>query len=125
MEAISLIKGSPSQADFSEQSPLRVESPQRPSDASQAPDTAGKKSVTQQIQAGEETVRRIAEAMDSYVRSIQNDLEIRIHEDTGTVMVKVISHETGEVIREIPPEELIDLAAKMEEMMGVLFQKRV
>jgi len=77
------------------------------------------------IQADEETVKRIAEAMDNYVRSIQSDLEIKIHQETGTVLVKVVSHETGEVIREIPPEALIELAEKMEEMTGVLFQKKV
>ena len=83
------------------------------------------KSSDTKVQASEETIKKIAEAMDKYIRSMENDLEIKIHEETGTILVKVISHETGEVIREIPPEELIELAAKMEEMTGVLLQKMV
>lgn len=68
-------------------------------------------------------IERIAEAMDNYVKSIQRDLDIRIDRETGTVMVKVLNRETGEVIREIPPEELLNLASKMEEVAGVLLNK--
>ncbi len=72
-----------------------------------------------------EKMERIAEALDNYVKSIQHDLDIKVDEETGRFLVKVISHESGEVIREIPPEELLKLAAKMEEMAGVLFNKSV
>jgi len=73
----------------------------------------------------QEMMKRVAEAMDKYMRSTQNNLEIKIHEGTGRILIKVVSRETGEVIREIPPEEMLDLAVKMEEMAGVLFHKSV
>ena len=72
-----------------------------------------------------ERINRIAEAMDSYVRSIQSDLKIRVNEKTGDIIVKVISRNTGKVIREIPPEELLDLAAHMEELAGTFFDKKI
>ena len=72
-----------------------------------------------------EKVSRIAETMDSYVQSIQRDLKIQVHEKTGNIMVKVTSQETGKVIREIPPKELLDLAARIEEITGVLFDEKV
>ena len=68
-------------------------------------------------------IARIAEAMDKYVNSVQKDLHITFHSSTGKVMVKVISEEDGKVIREIPAEELLDLAAKLEEMTGALFNE--
>ena len=68
-------------------------------------------------------IERIAEAMDSYVRSIKRDLKIQVHNPTGKIIVKVISSEDGKVIREIPPRELLDLAAKMERMTGILFNE--
>ena len=76
-------------------------------------------------EASNEKINRIAEAMDSYVQSIQRDLKIQVHEKTGKIMIQVTSKETGEVIREIPPKELLDLAAKMEEMAGTLFDEKV
>jgi flagellar protein FlaG len=79
----------------------------------------------QSPQVEESKIEKIADAMDNYVKSIQRDLDIEVHKDTGDLIVKVISRESGEVIREIPPEELLKLAAKMEEMAGVLFSKSV
>ena len=40
-------------------------------------------------------------------------------------MVKVINSETNEVIREIPPEKILDLVAKMWELAGILVDERV
>lgn len=73
----------------------------------------------------QEKIRRIAQAMDEYVRSSQTSLRIQVHPGTGDFMVKVISEEDGRTIREIPPEEILNLAARMEEMMGLLYDEKV
>jgi flagellar protein FlaG len=70
-----------------------------------------------------EKIDQIALALANYVRSVQRDLRIEVHRGTGKIMVKVISKSDGKVIREIPPEELLDLAAKMEEVVGAIFNK--
>jgi flagellar protein FlaG len=70
-----------------------------------------------------EKIDHIARALLNYVRSVQTDLSIEVHRGTGKIMVQVISKTDGKVIREIPPEELLDLAAKMEEVVGVIFNK--
>ncbi len=74
--------------------------------------------------ASQEKIEKIAQAMEDYVNSIQRDLKIQVDKDTGNVMVKIISAEDGKTIREIPPEELLDLAAKMDEMLGALFSSK-
>lgn len=75
--------------------------------------------------ATDEKIARITELMDSYVRSIQKDIKIKVNSDTGDISVKVISEETGKVIREIPSQEMLALAARMEEISGVLFDQKV
>lgn len=88
-----------------------------------------KKKESQNIQQFKDSLNdkigRIAETMDSYVQSMQRDLKIQVDEKTGKIFVKVTSQETGKVIREIPPEELLDLAARIEEMTGILFDEKV
>lgn len=79
----------------------------------------------QKNDATNEKINRIAEAMDSYVQSIQRDLKIQIHDETGHIMVRVTSQDGSKVIREIPPKELLDLAARMEELAGTLFDEKV
>ena len=53
------------------------------------------------------------------------DLEFSIHEATGRTLVRVIKGGTGEIIREIPPEQILNLAAKIDEMMGILYDQKV
>ena len=74
-------------------------------------------------QGNEAKIERVAQAMENYVKSTQRNLRIQDHNGTGDIMVKVISKENGQVIREIPPEELLNLAAKMEAMTGALFNE--
>lgn len=47
------------------------------------------------------------------------------HEDTGRTMVKVMNRDTDELIREIPAEKVLDMVAKMDEMIGMLFDAKV
>lgn len=51
-------------------------------------------------------------------------LQFRIHDKTNEVMVKIIDDETGEVLREIPPEKMLDLVAKIWEIAGILVDEK-
>ena len=56
---------------------------------------------------------------------VQNiGLKFAVHEQTGRVKVTVLDSETGEMIREVPPQQVLDLMAKIDEMMGILFSYR-
>jgi flagellar protein FlaG len=52
------------------------------------------------------------------------DLQFSVHKASGQVMVVVREESTGKVIREIPSREVLDLAAKIDEMVGMLLDKR-
>lgn len=52
------------------------------------------------------------------------DLQFTVHEASGEIMVTVLEESTGEVIREIPPSEMLDLAARLGEMVGLLFDQK-
>ena len=51
-------------------------------------------------------------------------LQFSLHQETNRTIVRVINEETQELIREIPSEEMLNIMAKMDEMMGVLFDKK-
>jgi flagellar protein FlaG len=57
-------------------------------------------------------VRRANRALEA----VDIQAKFSIHEGTGEIIVKLEDINTGEVIREIPPEKLLDLVAKMREM---------
>lgn len=46
-------------------------------------------------------------------------INFEIHEETGRVMAKVVSKESGEILREIPPEQILNILAQMEDTLGL------
>jgi flagellar protein FlaG len=52
------------------------------------------------------------------------DLQFSVHEASGQVMVIVREGSTGKLIREIPPKEVLDLAAKFDEMVGLIMDRK-
>ena len=50
-------------------------------------------------------------------------LDFKVDKDTNRIIIKVIDTKTDKVIKEIPPEQLIELAAKIQEMVGLLFDE--
>lgn len=54
----------------------------------------------------------------------QVDLRFSVHKASGQMMITVIDESTGRVVREIPQSEILELAAKMDEMVGMIFDKK-
>ena len=48
-----------------------------------------------------------------------------IDDRTKEVVVKIINKQTGEVIDQIPPEEVLERYYEMQRFIGLLFNKRV
>jgi len=51
-------------------------------------------------------------------------LQFTIHDPTKRIAVKVLDKSTGEVIREIPPEKMLDFIAKLWELAGILIDEK-
>jgi len=51
-------------------------------------------------------------------------LEFEVHDATGRLKVTVLDKETGDIIREVPPQQVLDMVAKLDEMMGLLFEQK-
>lgn len=92
------------------------------SDVREAP--RGEKHVEKQAETLEssQVSELVAEIKSEMIRNV--DLQFNVHEDTGRVVVTVIDESTGKVIREIPPEEVLKLAASFEKTIGIIFDQK-
>ena len=52
------------------------------------------------------------------------DFQFSVHKASGKMMVTVVDESTGKVVREIPSQELLDLSAKIDEMVGMIFDQK-
>ncbi len=72
----------------------------------------------------EQLDKAIEQANKSF-KSFDRRFERSVHEKTNTVMVRVINATNDEVIREIPPEKILDMVAYMLEIAGIIIDEKV
>ncbi|HWR61113.1 MAG TPA: flagellar protein FlaG, partial [Clostridia bacterium] len=71
--------------------------------------------------------KQLIDAIEKTNKAIEGttcSFEYSIHEQTKQIMVKVIDKKTKEVIREFPPEKILDMVAKMWEVAGIMVDER-
>lgn len=73
----------------------------------------------------EEEVKDSVKDVNEIVKKVKEGLSFQIHEDTEELMVQVVDVNTDEVIKELPPEEMLDLKARIHEMVGILINEKV
>ena len=68
---------------------------------------------------------KIADVQKNLRMTHDVDVQFKVHKPTGEVMVTVRDESTGKIIREIPPAEVLNLAAKIDAMVGLIFDQKV
>lgn len=91
-----------------------------PAHSGQAPESKKVEKPVQQPDYAQ--LAQVAADVQKNLNIIHNvDLQFSVHKASGQVMVTVTDDNTGEVIREIPPKEILNIAAKFDEMVGLIF----
>ncbi|MEH6910734.1 MAG: flagellar protein FlaG [Oceanicoccus sp.] len=93
----------PAPADVFELSPIGSKDPVEQSSAKDS-----EKLQPQQLQTA-------VSKLNDYVQNVQRTLSFSVEEVTGITVVQVLDSETDELIRQIPAEETIKLAASIAE----------
>ena len=71
----------------------------------------------------EEQVPRLASPRDSTPRTLSGRARLRIDETSKRVVTQILD-ENNQVIKQIPPEELLQIAARFKRLTGLLFDKQ-
>jgi len=77
-----------------------------------------------ELPISEKVVIDAIERANRAISGANRRFEFSIHEKTKEIMIKVLDSETNQVIREIPPEKILDMVAKMWEMAGLIVDER-
>jgi flagellar protein FlaG len=77
------------------------------------------------VQISDQQVIRMIEKANKALQLRNTSFEFAVHKQTKQIMVKVFDKDSGEVIREIPPQKVLDMVAKMWELAGLLIDERL
>ena len=78
----------------------------------------------QEYEPQRENLEKAVEQTNQMIFKDDRRFEFRIHEGTKRIMVKLIDKETDEVVKEIPPEKILDLVASIWDLVGILVDER-
>lgn len=67
-------------------------------------------------------VEQAVNQVNEYVQKLSRDLQFTVDEDSGRTVIKVLDSETKEIIRQIPPEELLRIATYLTDGGGLLLK---
>jgi len=101
------------------------------SQSNQIPSSEQQQQVTtQQVQNDEAAATATTEAkkkaLNEALTALQSNntsLDFSIDQTSGVLVVKVVDKATGDVVRQIPAEEVLVMRQQAEKMRGVLFNK--
>lgn len=70
-------------------------------------------------------IQQVVKRIDSYLKSVSRSLEFRVDAASGRTVVSVRDSQTGDLIRQIPGEEVLRLAELAEQQTIVLLNETV
>jgi flagellar protein FlaG len=94
-------------------------------DATAVADNRHRETRQSSVSISEQQLIEAIEEANKALKGADKRFEFSIHEGTKEIMVKVINDETDEIIREIPPEKILDMVAKIWEMAGILVDRKI
>ncbi|WP_417777708.1 flagellar protein FlaG [Stutzerimonas xanthomarina] len=69
-------------------------------------------------------VGQAVEQIRTQVQSLQRNLNFSVDDSTGEVVVQVVDGDSGKVVRQIPSEDILRLAERLDEMRSLLFEAK-
>lgn len=73
----------------------------------------------------EKELGKAVDDLNKWVQQTQSThLQFRLHEKLKEYYVEIVDDSTKEVIRQVPSKKIMDVAAKMQEMIGLLVDEK-
>ncbi len=91
-----------------------------------APAELPSQSVKAVSQAEEEKkLKDAADKANDFVSSFNQELQFSVDKDTDKMVVKVVDKQNGDVIRQIPSKEMLEIAKALDTIHGLIIRKKV
>lgn len=69
-------------------------------------------------------VKQAVEKVQQSVKSLASSLQFSVDKDSGKTVVTLTDVQSGEVIRQMPSKEMVELARNIDRMQGMLLKQK-
>ena len=82
-------------------------------------ETSTKNELLQESEISKEKLNQVLNQANQYTLGEDAQFEFKVHEGTGRTIVRLVNIDSGEVIKEIPPQKMLDIVASIWDAMGI------
>ena len=72
----------------------------------------------------EKETNSVVKELNDAMKLFNTTLSFSVDKETGITVIKVMDSTTKDVIRQIPPEDILKTAERIHNLLGVLFDKK-
>jgi len=72
-----------------------------------------------------EQLEKMAQQLQEFMGEMNRSLQFQVDEDSGRDVIKVLDKDTGDIIKQYPSEEVLNLVSKLSETAGLLIDQTV
>ncbi|MFN3977221.1 MAG: flagellar protein FlaG [Sulfurihydrogenibium azorense] len=72
-----------------------------------------------------EELKKLIEELQNKISYLNKSLKIEIDRDINEPIIKIVEVETNKVIKQIPPDYMINIIKNINKMLGALFNEKV
>lgn len=65
-------------------------------------------------------VEQMAEQLNQALSQIDGKFSVSVDDATGMVVVRITDSQTGEIVKQIPPQQVLDANVSVEKIIGLL-----
>ena len=91
--------------------------------ADQEQDVSAQEGQAHHEPLSEEQTAFITEQLNEIMRNINVDLQFQYHKEVNFMSVRMLDKKTGEVLREVPPEAMVEHMIKVHDWIGAFLDK--
>ena len=80
--------------------------------------------ATQKEKGKQEQVKPTTEALNNFLEFMGAEIRFKVHEKSQRLFVQLVSEKDQRVLRQYPPEEFLDMVARIREFVGIFLDKK-
>lgn len=71
-----------------------------------------------------EAMKQLAERIKVFIKDNRSVVDFALDKDLKVVVTKILEQETGDVIRQFPPESMLEVMKRLRDMRGVFLNEK-
>ena len=68
----------------------------------------------------QEDVNALAKELNQTLKQVDDNFSVSVDNDTGMMVVRITDSQTGEVVKQVPPQQVLDANVSVERIIGLL-----